>query len=215
MFLRKVCIDKDGKQHEYWALVESVRTERGPRQRIVSYLGDMDEAGRLGVHHVVEKDLPVQESFFDERSSEWVEVNVRKVRTERSRRFGDVWLALELIKKLDLDKLFERVMPDVHPKISWATLATVLITSRFCEPSSELHIAEQFYRKSALSDLMGIPDEDIYDNRLYRALDKLLEHKDDIQKHLKERLGELFHISYDILLYDVTSTYFEGQASRL
>jgi len=213
MFLRKVSIDKDGKQHEYWALVESVRTERGPRQRIVSYLGDMDEAGRVGVHHAVEKDLPVQESFFDERSPEWVEVNVRKVRTERSRRFGDVWLALELIKKLDLDKLFERVMPDVHPKISWATLANVLITSRFCEPSSELHIAEQFYRKSALSDLMGIPDEDIYDNRLYRALDKLLEHKDDIQKHLKERLGELFHISYDILLYDVTSTYFEGQAS--
>jgi len=212
MFLRKVSINKDGKQHEYWALVESVRTERGPRQRIVSYLGDMDEAGRLGVHHAVEKDLPVQESFFDEHSPEWVEVNVRKVRTERSRRFGDVWLAWELIKKLDLDNLFERVMPDVHPKVSWATLATVLITSRFCEPSSELHIAEQFYRKSALSDLMGIPDEDIYDNRLYRALDKLLEHKDDIQKHLKERLGELFHISYDLLLYDVTSTYFEGQA---
>ncbi|MEK7251294.1 MAG: penicillin acylase family protein, partial [Bacteroidota bacterium] len=86
--------------------------------------------------------------------------------------------------------------------------------SRFCEPSSELHIAEQFYRKSALTDLMGIPDEDIYDNRLYRALDKLLEYKDDIQKHLKERLGELFHISYDILLYDVTSTYFEGEASN-
>ena len=212
MFLRKVSINKDGKQHEYWALVESVRTERGPRQRIVSYLGDMDEAGRLGVHHAVEKDLPVQESFFDEHSPEWVGVNVRKVRTERSRRFGDVWLAWELIKKLDLDNLFERVMPDVHPKVSWATLATVLITSRFCEPSSELHIAEQFYRKSALSDLMGIPDEDIYDNRLYRALDKLLEHKDDIQKHLKERLGELFHISYDLLLYDVTSTYFEGQA---
>jgi transposase len=214
MFLRKVSIGKDGKQHEYWALVESVRTERGPRQRIVSYLGDMDEAGRVGVHHAVEKDLPAQGSIFDERSPEWVEVNVRKVRTERSRRFGDVWLALELIKKLDLEKLFERVMPDVHPKISWATLADVLIVSRFCEPSSELHIAEQFYRKSALSDLMGIPDEDIYDNRLYRALDKLLEHKDDIQKHLKERLGELFQISYDILLYDVTSTYFEGQALK-
>jgi transposase len=213
MFLRKISIDKDGKQHDYWALVESARTERGPRQRIVSYLGDMDEAGRLGVHHVVDKDLSVQESLFDATLPEWVEVNVRKVRTERSRRFGDVWIALELIKKLCFGELLDRVMPETHPKISWARLAEVLIVSRFCEPSSELHIAEHFYRKSALSDLMGISDEDIYDNRLYRALDKLLEHKDDIQKHLKERLGELFHITYDILLYDVTSTYFEGQAS--
>jgi len=213
MFLRKISIDKDGKQHDYWALVESARTERGPRQRIVSYLGDMDEAGRLGVHHAVEKDLSVQESLFDATLPEWVEVNVRKVRTERSRRFGDVWIALELIKKLCFGELLDRVMPETHPKISWARLAEVLIVSRFCEPSSELHIAEHFYRKSALSDLMGISDEDIYDNRLYRALDKLLEHKDDIQKHLKERLGELFHITYDILLYDVTSTYFEGQAS--
>jgi len=213
MFLRKFSTDKDGKRLDYWALVESVRTERGPRQRIVSYLGDMDEAGRLGIYHAVEKDLPVQESLFDETSPEWVEVNLRKVRTERSRRFGDVWLALELIKKLSLGELFDGMMPDIHPKISWARLAEVLIVSRFCEPSSELHIAEHFYRKSALSDLMGISDEDIYDNRLYRALDKLLGHKDDIQKHLKERLGELFNISYDILLYDVTSTYFEGQVS--
>ncbi|MDI6809914.1 MAG: IS1634 family transposase [Candidatus Eisenbacteria bacterium] len=224
MFLRKFSIDKDGKRHDYWALVESVRTARGPRQRVVSYLGDMDEAGRLGIHHAVEKGLPTQESLFDETSPEWVEVNVRKVRTERSRRFGDVWLALELIKKLGVSELLDRVMLETsgsadaalgrHPKISWATLANVLVISRFCEPSSELHIAEQFYRKSALSDLLGIADEDIYDNRLYRALDKLLEHKDDIQKHLKGRLGELFHITYDILLYDVTSSYFEGQASR-
>lgn len=212
MFLRKTSFSKNGKQHDYWALVESVRTERGPRQRIVSYLGDMDEAGRLGVQHAVEKDLPDQESLFDERSSpKWIEVDIRKVRTERSRRFGDVWLALELIKKLGISELLDRVIPKTHTKISWATLANVLIVSRFCEPSSELHIAEHFYRKSALSDMLGIPDEDIYDNRLYRALDKLLEHKDEVQQHLKERLGELFAIKYDILLYDVTSTYFEGE----
>lgn len=214
MFLRKISISKDGKRHDYWALVESVRTERGPRQRVVSYLGDMDEAGRLGIHQAAEGHPPVQESLFDETSPEWIEVNVRKVRTERSRRFGDVWLALELIKKLGLSELFENVMPETHAKISWAALANVLVVSRFCEPSSELHIAEQFYRKSALSDLIGIPDDDIYDNRLYRALDKLLGHKDEIQKHLKERLGELFCISYDILLYDVTSSYFEGEASK-
>jgi transposase len=219
MFLRKISIKREGKCHDYWALVESVRTGRGPRQRIVSYLGDMDETGRVGIHHAVEEEPPRQGSLFsDATSPEWVEVNVRKVRTERSRRFGDVWLALELIKKLGLAELFESLMSNEEekhpPKISWATLAHVLIISRFCEPSSELHIAEQFYRNSALSDLLGIPEEDIYDNRLYRTLDKLVGHKDAIQKHLKERLGELFYINYDILLYDVTSTYFEGAASR-
>lgn len=116
--------------------------------------------------------------------------------------------------KLGLGDLFQNLMPEIHPKIPWATLANVLIISRFCEPSSELQIAEQFYRKSAMPDLLGVPEEDIYDNRLYRTLDQLLVHKDDLQKHLKERLGELFQIEYDILLYDVTSTYFEGEVSK-
>jgi len=147
------------------------------------------------------------------------------VRVGRPRRFGDVWLALELAKKLGLGALLDRLIPETSadldtasagrpPKIAWARPAEVLIVSRFCEPPSELHIAKAFYRKSALADLMGIPEDDIYDNRLYRALDKLLEHKDEIQQHLKERLGELFAIKYDILLYDVTSTYFEGVVAK-
>ena len=214
MFLRRKRRHKNGRVYYSWVLVESVRTERGPRQRIVSYLSDMDEAGRVGVHRAIEGSPAIQESLFDEAPPEWVEVDVRKVRIERSRRFGDIWLALELIKKLGLDDLFQSVMPGIHPKIPWATLVNILIISRFCEPSSELHIAEQLYRKSAMPDLLGVPEEDIYDNRLYRALDKLLVHKDDLQKHLKERLGELFQIDYDILLYDVTSTYFEGESSR-
>ena len=214
MFLKKISTRSNGKRREYWALVESIRTDRGPRHRVISYLGDMDEAGRISVHRAIEGSPAIQESLFDEAPPERVEVDVRKVRIERSRRFGDVWLALELIKKLGLDDLFQNVMPDIHPKIPWATLTNILIISRFCEPSSELHIAEQLYRKSAMPDLLGVPEEDIYDNRLYRALDKLLVHKNDLQKHLKERLGELFQIDYDILLYDVTSTYFEGKSSR-
>jgi len=225
MFLRRISIKKSGKRHDYWALVESVRTARGPRHRVVSYLGDVDEAGRLEVQRAAGVQSPNQESLFDKHEPEWVEVDVRKVGIERPRRFGDVWLALELIKKLGLGELLDRLLPESSdagdelpvgrpPKIAWARLAEVLIVSRFCEPSSELHIAESFYRKSALSDLQGIPEDDIYDNRLYRALDKLLEHKDEIQKHLKERMGELFDIKYDILLYDVTSTYFEGEEKR-
>jgi transposase len=225
MFLKRISVKKEGKRREYWALVESVRTERGPRHRVVSYLGDMDDVGRLQVQHAAEGNPSVQRSLFDQGQPEWVEVNVRKVGIERPRRFGDVWLALELVKKLGLGELLDRLLPESSdeagnpsvgrpPKIAWARLAEVLIASRFCEPSSELHIAESFYRKSALSDLVGIPEDDIYDNRLYRALDRLLEHKDEIQKHLKERMGELFAIKYDILLYDVTSTYFEGVEAR-
>ena len=105
-------------------------------------------------------------------------------------------------------------MPGTRPKISWSDVASVLVIARFCEPSSELHIAEHFYRTSGLSDLLGIAEDDIYENRLYRALDELVVHKDDVQRYLKERLGELFEIKYDILLYDVTSTYFEGEAEK-
>jgi len=215
MFLRKISVRKNSKRHDYWALVESVRTERGPRHRIVSYLGDMDEAGRLGIQQAALDHPGVQGSLFEEAPRPtWVEVDSSRVRMERSRRFGDVWLALEILKKLGLSQLLEELLPDVHPKIPWARLAEVLIVSRFCEPSSELHIAEEFYQSSALADLLGIPDEEIYANRLYRALDQLLEHKDRIQQYLKERLGELFAVNYDILLYDVTSTYFEGEGAK-
>ena len=93
-------------------------------------------------------------------------------------------------------------------------MAAMLVIARLCEPSSELHIAEDWYRRTALEDLLGVPAERVNDDRLYRALDRLLPHKEALEQHLKERLGELFALEYDLLLYDVTSTYFEGQAER-
>jgi transposase len=215
MFLRKLCRKKDGKSHHYWALVESYRTARGPRQRVVSYLGDMDEAERLGVQQAA-RNHPGQQTNLQEESPapEWVEVNVNAVRTERSRRFGDVWLALELLRKLQLTDFFQTHLKSKHAKISWADLAKVLVVARFCEPKSELHIAEHFYHETALADLLGIPEAEIYANRLYRALDQLLKHKEQLEKHLKERLGELFEMHYEIILYDITSTYFEGTAQQ-
>ncbi len=212
MFLRRKCRYKDGKSHFYWSLVETYRTSSGPRQRTVAYLGDMDEAGRLGVKDAAEGHDGQQGEIFGSAEPEWVEVNIRRVRAERCRRFGDAWMALEIMKKLGLPELFEVLIPKTHEKIRWSTLGQVLIVSRFCEASSELFIAEQFYRQSALADLFGVSEGDIYDNRLYRALDKLVEQKDKIQEHLKDRLGTLFDLKYDILLYDVTSTYFEGEA---
>lgn len=214
MFLRRICRKKDGKSHHYWVLVESYRTARGPRQRQIAYLGEMDAAGRLGIQQAAQNHPGLQTSLLETTTAEWVEINVNAVRTERSRRFGDVWLALELIKKLQLDQFFQKTLASAHAKISWAHLATVLVAARFCEPKSELHIAEHFYSQTALADLLGIPAHAIYDNRLYRALDKVLLQKAPLEKHLKERLGELFQIRYDLFLYDITSTYFEGAAEK-
>jgi len=214
MYIRKITRKKDGKTHAYWALVESRRTERGPRQHVVAYLGEMDATGRMGIQKAAEGRSDHQVDLFKNLEPEWVEVNVRAVRTERVRDFGDIWLALELLKRLGLYQFFRQVMPAGREKIPWADLACVLTIARFCEPKSELYIAEHFYGHTALTDLMGIPNDKIYDNRLYRALDKLLPHKESLEKHLKERFGELFNIRYDLLLYDVTSTYFEGEAAN-
>ena len=215
MYIRKIHRkSRAGNSLEYWSLVESYRTSRGPRQRVVAHLGNADEADRLGVKNIADGGQSYQPSFFEETEPSWVEVDTRRVRVERTRRFGDVWLALEVMNKLGLPEFFHRILPSPRAKIPWADLATILVVSRFCDARSELSIAEHFYRTSALPDLLGVSADDIYDNRLYRALDVLLPEKDAFQKHLKERFGELFAIEYDILLYDVTSTYFEGAAER-
>lgn len=213
MYLRRICRHKDGKPHVYWALVESYRTHSGPRQRIVSYLGELDESGRIGLKEATSCVADNQYSLFEAKQAEFVEINIKGVRTERSRRYGDVWLAFELLKKLGLTVFFNQVMENKRVGQSWAELACILVIARFCDVRSELSIAEHFYHATALSDLIGIPEDAIYDNRCYRALDKLLQQKDSLQQHIRERFGEMFAIDYDILLYDVTSTYFEGQAS--
>lgn len=213
MYIRKITRKKDSKTHAYWALVQSHRTARGPRQRVVAYLGEMDAAGRIGVKNAAEGRSDHQANLFEKLQPQWVEVDVRAVRTERVREFGGIWLALELLKRLGLYQFFQEVIPVGREKIPWADLACVLTIARFCEPKSELYIAEHFYAHTALADLMGIPNDKVYDNRLYRALDKLLPHKESLEKHLKERFGELFNIQYDLLVYDVTSTYFEGEAA--
>ena len=103
-------------------------------------------------------------------------------------------------------------MPDGREDVPWSLVSLILMTARLCDPSSELHIAEHFYKDTALCDLLGVSTDKINDDRLYRALDQLLPHKQALELHLTERMGQLFGLEYDILLYDVTSTYFEGQA---
>jgi transposase len=214
MFIRPHYRTKDGKRHAYWALMESYRTERGPRQRVVAYLGQLDEALCLGMREAAEGTAASQQKrLFDDLRPEWVEVDVKRLRVENRRDFGGPWLGLELIDQLGLKEFFTHTIPCGEEDVPWSLMALVLILCRLCEPSSELHIAEHFYAHSALADLLGIPAEKINEQRLYRALDALLPHKEAIEEFLKNRLGELFGLEYDLLLYDVTSTYFEGQAA--
>ena len=107
MYLRRCYRRKDGKRHAYWALVESYRTTRGPRQRVVAWLGVMDERGRLGVKRCAEKNTAYQTGFFTKTEPEWVEVDVKRVRVERSRKFGGPWLGRELLRRLELDRFLD------------------------------------------------------------------------------------------------------------
>ena len=232
MFIRQCYRTKNGQRYAYWALVESYRTATGPRQRVVAWLGKLDEAGRLGVQHAADTTRksvePTRETehlqplgrqlrfeFDDDPSTvqpRWVEVNAAGVQVENVRQFGGPWLALHLIQTLKLDTFLDKAIPGGREHVPWDVSSLILIIARLLEPSSELYIAEQWYPKTALPDLLGVPEERIDDNRLYRALDQLLPHKEALEIHLKDRLGELFQLEYDLLLYDVTSTFFEGAA---
>jgi transposase len=212
VYIRKTTRVKDGKLHCYWALVESYRTERGPRQRVVAWLGEMDRAGRMGVERVAKGHPSFQQDLFEEMEPEWVEINVKEVRVENVKEFGGPWLGLELLRRLGVDRFLWEHLSGGREEIPWTIMAQVLVLCRLCHPSSELHIAEHFFEQSALADLLGIAPDKINDDRLYRALDQVLPCKDALERHLKEAAGSLFKLDYDLFLYDVTSTYFEGEA---
>jgi transposase len=215
MYLRKCRRKVGGKQKEYWQLVESYRTERGPRQRVVAHLGDLDEAGREGVKEAASgnSDRVHQAGLFEDTQPRWVEVDASRVWVERTKSFGGAWLGIQMLERLGLEEFLESAMPRGREEIAWSVMSLVLVLCRLCDPSSELRIAEHLYERSALGDLLGVPADKVNDDRLYRALDALLPHKEELEKHLKTRLGELFNLEYDLLLYDVTSTYFEGQCN--
>ncbi len=215
MYLRHSRIRKDGKTHTYWRLVRSVRRHGRVVQETVAQLGELDAEGRAKARALARTITggDEQRELFEAPAQEGsVPVRLREVRLERGRSFGEVWLGWRLWRALKLDDLCTELLPAGREAVPWAVMAAVLVIARLCEPSSELHIAEDWYRRTALEDLLGLSNEVVNDDRLYRALDRLLPHKEAIERHLKARLGELFALEYDLLLYDVTSTYFEGLA---
>jgi transposase len=216
MYLRRHDKKVDGEHYDYWSLVESVRTAKGPRQRIVATIGKfpgLDKEERIGweeIKRLVEGKPAAQPNLFECREDppSWASVDVGRVSVERLRHFGDVYLGLLLWSKLGFADFCKKNMTEGKEDVPWSVMALILVLARFCAPSSELQIAEVWYEKTALDELLEVSPDKINDDRLYRALDMLLPHKDDLCKHLQMRYGELFNASFD----DITSTYFEGTA---
>lgn len=218
MYLRRHGKNVDGEEYGYWSLVESVRTARGPRQRIVATMGKLpglDKEERIGWEEIsrILTGKPRHQYSLLEQTEEppsWATVDINRVSVERLRSFGDIYLALLLWQQLGFAGFCREHIHEGRETIPWSVMACILTIARFCSPSSELQIAESWYGKTALDDLLGVPAEIINDDRLYRALDALLPHKDALCRHLQDRYGELFGETFDFLFYDITSTYFEG-----
>jgi len=220
MYLRRYGKKVDGEEYGYWSLVESVRTASGPRQRVVANIGKLpglDKEERIGWEEIgrILTGKPHQQDSFFEKTEEvpsWATVDMNRVSVERLRSFGDIYLALLLWHRLGFDNFCKEQMLEGREEIPWSIMACILTVARFCSPSSELQIAESWYDKTALDDLLGVPTDRVNDDRLYRSLDALLPHKDALCKHLQGRYGALFGETFDFLFYDITSTYFEGTA---
>jgi transposase len=221
MFLRKLRVHKDGKEHGYWSLVETIRTADGPRQRTLCYLGELNGSAQARWQKTIEVFNEHGESTQLKLFSSEAEVPddpnvarvlVKKVRVERTRRFGDCYLGLELWKQLGLAEFLARHLDVDGADVPWSRVAAVLAINRLCDPGSELAVEQHWYPSTALDDLLHIAKGKINDTRLYRCLDRLLPLKTKIEQHLKQRFGELFQAEFDVLLYDLTSTYVEGAA---
>jgi transposase len=224
MFLRPNHRSKDGKEHTYWTLVESVRTPDGPRQRTLCHLGELNGADHsrwLRTVEVFNEEGEAQQlKLFPSQVAppgddpQVARVLVNRVRLERTRQFGACFLGLDLWSRLELDHFFEQTVDDDSVDVPWSRVAALLAINRLCAPGSELAIEQRWYPSTALDDLLGIEEGKINDTRLYRCLDRILPHKTKLERHLKERYGALFGAEFDVLLYDLTSTYVEGTAEN-
>jgi transposase len=224
MFLRPNHRIKDGKDHTYWSLVETVRTPDGPRQKTLCYLGELNSSAQARwlttVEVFNEQGEAQQLKLFPSHVAppaddpQVARVLLNKVRLERTRQFGACFLGLELWKRLELGRFFEQTIDSEQVDVPWSRVAALLAINRLCAPGSELAIEQRWYPSTALDDLLQIEEGKINDTRLYRCLDRMLPHKTKLERHLKSRYGELFGAEFDVLLYDLTSTYVEGAAEK-
>ena len=224
MFLRRHRKISEGEAYDYWTLVKTVRTARGPRHQIVAHLGKLDAQEvrtRRGWQHIEElldgrsRAQQLELGTEEQRPTAtplWRQVDVSGVRVERLRQFGRVYLGLALWRRLGLHELLRQVLPPGEEDIGWDVIACVLTLGRFCAQPSELALAERWFEDTALEDVLGVPVDKLNETRLYRGLDQLLPSKEALCQHLLKRYRDWFGVRFEFLLYDVTSTYFEGSA---
>ena len=223
MFLRCTRRVKDGKAHEYWNLVENRRLADGRvAQRQVLYLGEIDASQREAWRKTIEVQAHGarrQVALFPAGSMpcddvDAIGVHLSRLRIERPRQWGACWLALTLWQQLELDSFWRlRLRPSRQGK-PWLKVLKTLVAYRLIDPGSEWKLHRQWFDASAMADLLDADFAVAEKNTLYRCLDRLVEHKDDLFKFLKRRWGELFDAKFDVLLYDLTSTYFETDVER-
>jgi hypothetical protein len=223
MFLRRYCRTKNGKTHVYFALVESIRTNAGPRQHVVAHLGELNaDQERRWQRTIVcynrQGDAQQLLLFADDEQPappddpQMVRIRLDKVGWSNGRRFGDIWLARWLWQFLQLDRIISRHVPQGKETVAPADVIAIEVINRLCDPCSELALAEHWYAATGLEDLLGVPDAEVTKDRLYHTLDQLRAAKVNIENDLHQRFGTLFQLNYELLLYDLTSTYFEGLA---
>ena len=223
MFLRATIRKKDGKEHRYWSVVESRRVARGRViQRHVLYLGEINSSQELAWRKSIEvldesARGPRSLALFPEDRCEGlvahesiVRLRLSQLRLCRPRQWGACWLALTLWQELRLDEFWAERLPASRKRTHWDQVLFVLVAYRLIEPGSEWRLHRHWYGRTALGDLLGA-DESLADiHTLYACHDRLLDHKEALFSHLIGRWRDLFNVSFDVLLYDLTSTYFES-----
>jgi transposase len=222
MFLREKKRFKDGKEHRYWSIVENRRLSNGKvGQRQVLYLGEINDSQKAGWCKAIEvldsnNNRATQLALFpDDRQApelawETVHICLRDLTLHRPRQWGCCWLAGQLWDQLRLDDFWTKLLPRSRKGTNWLHVLKTLVAYRLISPGSEWRLHREWFRNSAMADLLGEDESLAQKDTLYRCLDKLVAHKGDFFSFLTSRWRQLFNISFDILLYDLTSTYFEG-----
>ncbi|WP_321474043.1 IS1634 family transposase [uncultured Paludibaculum sp.] len=226
MFLRSNTRIKDGKEHRYYTVVESRRLQSGKvAQRQVLYLGEINDSQQAAWRRTLEvfdeeqqrytplslfpEDRPVPADAIDS-----VQVKLSEMKLERARPYGNCWLGCELWRQLQLDRFWSGKLPRGREGVAWPQVLELLVVNRLIDPGSEFRLHRQWFDQSAMDVLLGQDFAVAEKDRLYRCLDRVLEHKQDLFVHLQQRWKDLFDAEFDLLLYDLTSTYVEGEAEQ-
>jgi len=222
MFLRSTNRKKDGKDHRYFSVVENRRVPDGRTvQRTVLYLGEINDQQQtawrktLEVFDEEEQRYTTMSLFPDDReipadALDSVQVKLSGLELRRPRTYGSCWLACELWHELGLDEFWQKHLPEGRETVSWEKVLQLLVVNRLLAPGSEFHIHRHWFDSSAIDELLQTDFAAAEKDRLYRCLDRLLDHKRDLFIWLRQKWADLFKADFEVLLYDLTSTYFEG-----